>query len=117
MAAELVKIANTLAELNLSENNLTQVTAEGNNYCIALYNDTLYATAAKCPHASGIMANGYIDALGNITCPLHRYKFSLAKGRNVSGEGYYLKTYTVIQTEQGIFIQKEKTNLFKLFGV
>ncbi|NJM52749.1 MAG: Rieske 2Fe-2S domain-containing protein [Blastocatellia bacterium] len=45
--------------------------------CIALHNGELHACAAKCPHASGKMAEGHIDSLGNIVCPLHRYKFNL----------------------------------------
>ncbi len=29
----------------------------------------------------------------------HRYKFNPVKGRNVSGEGYYLKAFFIEQTE------------------
>jgi nitrite reductase/ring-hydroxylating ferredoxin subunit len=47
--------------------------------------------------------------VGNIVCPLHRYKFSLVNGRNVSGEGYYLKTYPVEQREDGLYIGFEKS--------
>jgi 3-phenylpropionate/trans-cinnamate dioxygenase ferredoxin subunit len=50
------------------------------------------------------MANGTVDALGNIVCPLHRYKFSMVNGRNVSGEGYHLKTWKVEWREDGVWI-------------
>jgi 3-phenylpropionate/trans-cinnamate dioxygenase ferredoxin subunit len=54
------------------------------------------------------MANGQIDALGNIICPLHRYKFSLVNGRNVSGEGYHLKTWKVAWREDGVWVEDGK---------
>ncbi len=76
----------------------------GKQVCFAEYKNVLYAFQNKCPHAGGNMSEGYVDALGNIVCPLHRYKFSLSKGYNVSGEGYHLKTYPV-KEEDGIWVQ------------
>ena len=80
--------------------------------CVALAGDQLKACAAKCPHAGARMSEGYIDALGNIVCPLHRYKFSLSGGRNVSGEGYFLKIYRIEEREDGIFLGIEEKNGF-----
>jgi nitrite reductase/ring-hydroxylating ferredoxin subunit len=50
------------------------------------------------------MAEGFIDASGNIVCPLHHYKFHLKNGYNVSGEGYKIKVYKVEQRDNGVFI-------------
>ncbi len=58
------------------------------------------------------MADGYIDAVGNIVCPLHHYKYNLQNGRNVSGEGYYLKTFPVEVREDGVFIKISDNKLF-----
>ncbi|MCX6337228.1 MAG: hypothetical protein NT153_08110 [Bacteroidetes bacterium] len=58
------------------------------------------------------MADGYIDATGQIVCPLHRYRFSLQNGRNTSGEGYYLKTYPIEHREDGIFIGLAPNSIF-----
>jgi 3-phenylpropionate/trans-cinnamate dioxygenase ferredoxin subunit len=108
------KIAENITELPWQTNNLCIVELNGKKITLAKHNNTIYACAYKCPHASGIMANGFIDAIGNIVCPLHRYKFSLQNGRNVTGEGYYLKTYTVEVKDNGIFIGiEEKGNMFK----
>ncbi len=105
------KIADSIGELSFSPNGLAEISVEGKNICLVQHKDELYACAVKCPHAGGAMPEGHIDALGNITCPLHRYKFSLSKGHNVSGEGYYLKTYPVEQRPSGIFIGMEDVNL------
>ena len=104
------KIADAESELNFGPNNLQQVEVAGKKICIAK-GKTLYACTAKCPHAGGIIADGLINDADVVTCPLHRYKFSLQNGRNVSGEGYFLKTYPVKTTGEGVYIGIEETGL------
>ena len=87
------KIAESPGELQVDGRVLTEVVVEGKTICIAFNKGSLHGCAAKCPHAGGRMADGFIDAAGHIVCPLHRYKFQLTTGRNTSGEGYYLKPY------------------------
>jgi nitrite reductase/ring-hydroxylating ferredoxin subunit len=107
------KIADSPEELGLSTGSISEITVNNKKICIALHSNTLHACAHKCPHAGGPMTDGYVDALGNIVCPLHRYKFSLQNGRNTSGEGYYLKTYPVDVRENGVFVGfEEKKGLF-----
>jgi len=50
------------------------------------------------------MADGFVDGMGQVVCPLHRYRFNIKNGRNTSGEGYYLKTYPLEQRADGIYI-------------
>ena len=103
-----VKIAESLAEIAWQPNDMCVVPADGKMVTLARFNGQLYAFAQKCPHASGIMADGFIDPAGNVVCPLHRYRFSLQNGRNTSGEGYFLKTYPVKQGPDGIFVGFKK---------
>ncbi|RYF88008.1 MAG: (2Fe-2S)-binding protein [Chitinophagaceae bacterium] len=105
------KVAETMAELQLPANGLAEIHVNGKKICVAFANNALHACAAKCPHAGGPMAGGYMDALGNIVCPTHRYKFSLKNGRNTSGEGYFLKTYPVDERADGIFVGLEENNI------
>jgi 3-phenylpropionate/trans-cinnamate dioxygenase ferredoxin subunit len=58
------------------------------------------------------MADGWLDPMGNIVCPLHRYRFDVSNGRNVSGEGYYLKTYPVEQRPDGLYVGFEEKSWF-----
>ena len=104
------KIADAPAELPFPPNNLLEMEVAGKKICLAR-GTTLHACAARCPHAGGILAEGFLNEAGVITCPLHRYKFSLENGRNTSGEGYYLKTYSVKTTKEGVFIGIEDTGL------
>lgn len=98
------KVAESEAELSFADNHIAVVDLHEKKICIGRYSGQLYAFSYKCPHASGIMADGYIDALGNIVCPIHRYKFSLQNGRNTTGEGYYLKRWMVEVRADGVWV-------------
>lgn len=108
------KIADHINELNFSSSNIAVVAVKGKKICIGKFNETVFAFAFKCPHAGGVLADGYIDALGNVVCPLHRYKYDMKTGRNTSGEGYYLKHWPVKQTDEGVFVEMEESS--GLFG-
>lgn len=109
-----VKIADAVEEIVFAPNNIAEVDAGGKRICVARYQDELFAFAYKCPHAGGYFSDGYIDALGNVVCPIHRYKFCMRNGRNCSGEGYYLKHWPVELREEGVFVGLEKNKLFGL---
>ncbi len=103
------KIAEEVSELEFGMNDLAEVEVAGKNICIAKKANSLAACIAKCPHAGGRMSEGFLDKNGDIVCPVHRYVFSFANGRDLSGEGYYLKIYPVKINAEGIFIGVEET--------
>jgi nitrite reductase/ring-hydroxylating ferredoxin subunit len=98
------KIADSEQALNWQENNMCLVDAGDKKITLARFGGQLFAFTQKCPHAGGMMADGYINASGQVTCPLHRYRFDMKNGRNTSGEGYYLKTFAVEIREDGIYV-------------
>lgn len=98
------KIADNLSEISFNAQGLAEMDINGKMICLAKHNYQLFACTQKCPHAGAILAKGHLDSLGNLVCPLHKYKFSLKNGRNISGEGYYLKTFSVETRENGIFV-------------
>ena len=110
-----VKVAESLDEIPFGPNNVAEVIAEERKICLSRYKDELFAFAAKCPHAGGFFKDGFVDALGNVVCPLHRYRFCLKNGRNVSGEGYYLKHWPVAVREDGVFVGLDSRKLFGVF--
>src|SRR5829696_1069733 len=102
------KIADNISELNFPTSNIIEQTVAGRKVCLVLHADKLMACSQSCPHAGGSLAAGYLDASGNIVCPLHRYKFNPQTGRNVSGEGYYLKTFPCEIRADGVFVGFEE---------
>jgi nitrite reductase/ring-hydroxylating ferredoxin subunit len=107
------KVADHLNEIDFAINNIAVVEINGKKICLGKFNETVFAFAYKCPHAGGLLADGFIDSLGNVVCPLHRYKYDMKNGRNVTGEGYYLKHWPVDMRENGVFVgMEERTGLF-----
>lgn len=98
------KIADNISEINFNANGLAELEINGKTICLAKHNNQLFACTQKCPHAGGLLADGHLDALGNLVCPLHKYKFSLKNGRNISDEGYYLKTFKTEERKNGVYI-------------
>ena len=103
------KVADHLSELDFTKNNIAVVEVWGKKICIGRFEEKAFAFAFTCPHAGGVLSEGYIDGLGNIVCPVHRYKYSMQNGRNVSGEGYYLKNWPVEIREDGVYVGKEES--------
>ena len=101
------KIADSINEIQFGENNIGLIEIRGKKICLAKFRNNLFAFTYKCPHAGGILADGYIDLLGNVVCPMHRYKYDLRNGRNSSGEGYYLKNWPIQLLEDGVYIGLE----------
>jgi len=66
--------------------------------------DTVYAFTAACPHAGARLCDGWVDALGRIVCPDHKYRFDPVNGRNTTGEGYKLFTYPVELREGEVYL-------------
>ena len=107
------KVADHVNEINFTLNNIAVVEVKGKKICLGKFKETVFAFAFKCPHAGGLLADGFIDSLGNVVCPLHRYKYDMRNGRNVTGEGYYLKHWQVEIKETGVFVEmEERTGLF-----
>jgi 3-phenylpropionate/trans-cinnamate dioxygenase ferredoxin subunit len=109
-----IRIADHINELPFAENNIAIAELKGKKICIGRFNDQYFAYTYKCPHAGGILADGYIDAVGNVVCPLHRYKYNMENGRNSSGEGYYLKHWPLELRDNAVYIGVEESG--GLFG-
>ena len=99
------KIANSEEEIFALGEDVQEVEIEGKMVLLVRVGNEIYGCAAKCPHVGARMKEGYVDVQGNLVCPLHKYRFDVKTGRNVSGEGYFLKRYLIMRNEEGMFIK------------
>ncbi len=97
--------------LSFNASGIAVVHVQDKKICITRYNDQWFAFSARCPHASGHMDEGFVDAAGNIVCPVHRYRFSLKSGRDINGEGYHLKTYKLELRGTALYVGLQSFNL------
>ena len=93
------------SSLSFNDKGIALVQVNDKLICITKYRDQLYAFSAKCPHASGRLDLGFIDALANVVCPVHHYRFNIRTGRDNLGEGYHLKTYKLETRPDGLWIK------------
>jgi nitrite reductase/ring-hydroxylating ferredoxin subunit len=102
------KVAAHASEIVLNRNDIGIVEIEGKKICLAKFKNDWFAFAHHCPHAGGLMSQGFLDLSGNIACPVHGYKFNLRNGRCKIPEGYRLSTYKVESRVDGLFIGIEE---------
>ena len=107
-----VLVTDAPLSLDWPVNHLLDLEVDGKKITLAKFKEDYFAFAQKCPHASGRMAQGYINPLGQVVCPLHRYAFDMKNGRNTTGEGYFLKTYPVELRPNGLFIGFKPNSFF-----
>ena len=107
-----VLVTDATSSLDWPDNQLLDLDVDGKKVTLAKFKDGYFAFAQKCPHASGRMAQGYINPLGQVVCPLHRYAFDMKNGRNTTGECYFLKTYPVELRPEGLFIGFKPNSFF-----
>ncbi len=91
-------------DLVLEEQTVKVVEVEDQLVCLGKFKGNYYALRNKCMHAGGYLGEGQCDFEGNVICPFHRYRYSLATGKNTSGEGYYAKTYPLETRQDGLYI-------------
>jgi len=99
-----IKIANKTDEIIFPGNNIAKLAVEEKAICVIQTDGGLKACASKCPHAGSDLSSGYLDKRNHIVCPVHGYRFNLDSGRDNNGEGYFLKTYPIKISEEGIFV-------------
>ena len=103
------KVFDDVNAITWQENSMCVVEVNDTKITLALNKQIIHAFAYKCPHAGGIMSEGFIDAMGNAVCPVHQYRFNLKTGRNYTGEDF-LKTYIVELRDSALYIGfEEKT--------
>lgn len=89
----------------LEENIITELEVDGKKLCVLLKDNQVYSFAATCPHTGARLCEGWLDVQKRVVCPLHKYRFDPANGRNTSGEGYKLKTFPIMMRGEEIYVQ------------
>jgi 3-phenylpropionate/trans-cinnamate dioxygenase ferredoxin subunit len=99
-----LKIADRIDGIQFAHNNIAYVELEGKNICIGKFREQLFAFAETCPHTGALLKEAEIDRSGCLICPMHQYRFDMRNGRNVSGEGYYLRHWPLEIRGDGVYI-------------
>lgn len=91
-------------ESALAVNQPRLLLAGGKRICLVRTPDRLMAVSDKCPHNGESLSKGRVNYLGEIICPWHGQRFSLATGRESDEQSPDLETYPVRIDEEGVFL-------------
>jgi nitrite reductase/ring-hydroxylating ferredoxin subunit len=91
-----------------------EIRANGKELCLVRNNGILYAVENTCPHAGGVLSDGWC-VNENLVCPVHRYQYNLLTGRGAEGQGDYIYTYPVEERGDGIYVQLKQSWIKRLF--
>jgi nitrite reductase/ring-hydroxylating ferredoxin subunit len=58
---------------------LPPIWRDGQEYFLLGHEEALYLVANRCPHRGGPLKSGFINADGEIVCPMHRGVFAIAR--------------------------------------
>ena len=105
MEADWTRLDANVGEIPFNKNNIARIVVNGKPICLVKTAEGIKACSAKCPHAAGDLSEGYLDNRGNIVCPIHQYRFNIKTGRDSLSEGYFLKTYPILQQGEEISIK------------
>lgn len=88
----------------LSNKPVQRISVEGKTLVYVKFNEEIFITESKCPHAGADISLGWCNSEGNLVCPFHRNEYQLKNGRGKVGQGDYLKTYPVKQELGKVFV-------------
>ena len=102
------KVFNSLQEAEKTIPLFKSVTLDVNNQlvCLSRLPDGFYAVQDKCPHLGASLSAGKCNALGEIVCPWHSYRFNLKRGDETTGQNLVLEIFKVELRKDGLYVGK-----------
>lgn len=77
----------------LQPRKILSVCYDSKKWIICAVGESRYIMPESCPHAGASLAEGACNIKGIIVCPLHGYKFDIARGRSADAHEYLFKRY------------------------
>lgn len=90
---------------DVRENHALRVVLDGRSVLLTRWQNALYATSGRCPHAGADLADGRL-ANGRLICPMHGWKFELTTGKPLypTDEGRPLRIYPLQIIEDTVWV-------------
>ncbi len=92
-----------------------QININGKKLCLVRDQEILYVIQNTCPHAGGILSEGWCKN-GHIICPIHRWEYNLETGRGAEGQGDYIDKYPIDQRSDGVYVGFKEGWITRLFN-
>ena len=93
------------ADEQVPEGAIRAVNVKGSRLCITRSGGRYYAIEDSCPHMSVRLTNGHLNALGEIVCPWHGYRYSLRTGEEIAKRCGDLKKVKIVQVGEKCYLE------------
>ncbi len=93
------------AKAAIEEGKARRVVIGERRIALSRWNDKFFAIQDNCPHSSAYLSQGWVNARGEIICPLHNYCYDLKTGREFEEKTEDARTWKVRLDDEGLFIQ------------
>ncbi|WP_432713312.1 Rieske (2Fe-2S) protein [Pedobacter sp.] len=97
-----------------NEDFVQQINVGGRKLCLVKNKGEVFVLANVCPHAGGILSNGWCKN-GQLVCPVHRREYDLKTGRGAEGQGDYINVFPVENRSDGLYIGLKESWLSRMF--
>ncbi len=81
------------AQAGIPQGTARLVLVKGRRICLAHSQAGFFAIQDACPHLAEPLSKGSINAMNEIICPLHQYRYHLATGTECDNKTKGAKTY------------------------
>ncbi|MCL4640956.1 MULTISPECIES: Rieske (2Fe-2S) protein [Olivibacter] len=95
-------------------NTIRKVRIGGKTICLIDYEQELFATSYKCPHAGADLSAGWCENK-QIICPYHRHAFDLSNGHGAAGQGNYINVYALEKRGEDWYVGIKRNFFQRIF--
>jgi len=80
------------------------VLVKGKRICLAHSRNGFFAVQDECPHMSESLSKGKVNAMNEVICPLHAYRYHLGTGGECAHKTRPAKTYPVKWKAEALYL-------------
>lgn len=89
----------SISDTFMAQGTLKKILVGGREICLTKNASGYAAVSNRCPHAGGLMSEGWLNENDAIVCPLHRYTFDPQNGRPADNSGFHIICYPIKEIE------------------
>ncbi len=90
---------------NLRVGGKLKIKVNGKPFCLVRKNDKIIAFEDQCPHLGESLFSGHLNAMDEIVCPWHSFRFNLGNGEESENRCSNLRFAKVWQDSECVYLE------------
>ncbi len=107
-----IKVFKSVDDANkaIEEGKARRINYKGQLIAIVRNKGEYFAIEDTCPHKGAPLSKGWVNAHGDLLCPLHNYCYNLNTGRELNQLTQDARVYQVKIEEGGLYVDVESVS-------